>query len=233
MLFNNAWYMDKSEAQETVLTVDDGAQTICQECWVYGEELDVIDANGNYCGVRWQETKGVFEELIVPACVVTVEERAFYRHGSLQRLSILENVTEIGKEAFKGCDGLAFVVAPKVSLSSVSDPESKMKLATGFLLNKELYTEAIAQEYEAYIKKQKSKLLQAAQKYGLTEVEFALGSAPAVNRVETKKPAKLSAEDAVLLLERTVLTGSKEEIVDVIKTYKPFAMTARALGFAC
>ena len=157
MLFNNEWYMDKSQAQEVVLTVDDGAQAICRECWVYGEELDVIDANGNYCGVRWQETKGVFEELIVPACVVTVEERAFYRHGSLQRLSILENVTEIGKEAFKGCDGLAFVVAPKVSLSSVSDPESKMKLATGFLLNKELYTEAIAQEYEAYIKKQKSK----------------------------------------------------------------------------
>ena len=161
MLFNNAWYMDKSEAQERVLTVDDSAQTICQECWIYGEEVDVIDSNGNYCGVRWQETKGVFEELVVPPCVVTVEERAFYRHGALQKLSILENVTEIGKEAFKGCDGLAFVVAPKVSLSSVSDPESKMKLATGFLINKELYTEAIAQEHEAYIKKQKNKLLQA------------------------------------------------------------------------
>lgn len=233
MLFNNAWYMDKSEAQETVLTVDDGAQTICQECWVYGEELDVIDANGNYCGVRWQETKGVFEELIVPSCVVTIEERAFYRHGSLQKLSILENVTEIGKEAFKGCDGLAFVVAPKVSPNSVADPESKMKLATGFLINKELYTEAIAQEYEAYIKKQKGKLLQAAQKYGLTEIKAELETAPVAKQTESKKPAKLSTEDAVLLLERTVLTGSKEEIANVIKTHKPFAMTARALGFAC
>lgn len=233
MLFNNEWYMDKSEAQETVLAVDDGAQSICSECWVYGEEVDRIDANGNYCGVFWQETKGIFEELIVPTCVTAIDERAFYRHVALKKISVLENVTEIGKDAFKGCDGLPFVVAPKVSVGSVADPEGKLKLAMGYLLNKELYEDTVAQAYEAYIKKQKSKLLQAAQKYALTEVETMLDAAPAEKTAQPKKSAKLSAEDAVLLLERTVLTGSKEDIAAVIKAHKPFAMMARALGFAC
>lgn len=233
MLFNNEWYMDKSEAQEKVLTVDDGAQSIGSECWVYGEEVDRIDANGNYCGVFWQETKGIFEELIIPSSVTTLGERAFYRHVALKKLSVLENVTEIGREAFKGCDGLPFVVAPMVPVGMVADPDSKIKLAIGYLLNKELYKDAVAQEYDAYIKKQKSKLIQAAQKYALTEAAAMLDPAPTEKTVQPKKAAKLSAEDAVLLLERTVLTGSKEEIAAVIKAHKPFTMTARALGFAC
>ena len=108
-----------------------------------------------------------------------------------------------------------------------------MKLAMGYLLNKELYEEAAAQDYEAYIKKQKTKLLQLAQKYGLTEAEAALDAAPAEKKEKTNKVAKPSAEEKVLMLERAVLSGSKEEISDVIKTYKPFAMMARALGFAC
>lgn len=233
MLFNNEWYMDKSEAQEKVLAVDDGALSIGSECWVYGEEVDRIDANGNFCGVFWQETKGIFEELIVPSCVTAIDERAFYRHIALKKISVLESVTEIGKEAFKGCDGLAFVVAPKVGPSSVADPESKMKLAIGYLLNKALYEEAVAQDYEVYAKKQKTKLVQAAQKYGLTEVEAMLDASPSEKKAQPKKSEKLSAEDAVLLLEHTVLTGSKEEISAVIKAHKPFAMMARALGLAC
>lgn len=233
MLFNNEWYMDKSEAQEKSLVVDAGAEAIMEECWIYGEDAERIDSNGNVCGVFWQETRGVFEELIVPDSVLRVDERAFYRHVGLRKISVLTNVTEIGKEAFKGCDGLSHVVAPLVPIGSIADPDSKMKLAMGFLLNRELYSAEVAKDYEAYIKKQKTKLLQAAQKYALSEAEAALGGLPSATMVPKEKVEKLNAEDAVLLLEKTVLTGTKDEIVSVIESYKPFELTARVLGFAC
>ena len=43
----------------------------------------------------------------------------------------------------------------------------------------------------------------------------------------------LNAEQKVLLIEKTVLDGSKEDIINIIKENAPFEFTARALAYAC
>ena len=233
MLIGSCWKMSKEDADKKVLVVDSGAEIIGLQCWVHSEEIDLIDVNGNVYDTGWDHVYGTFEELIVPESVVTIFQRAFQNHTALRKISVLENVTEIGKNAFKGCEWLPFVVAPKVKLDSVADPESKLKLAMGYLLNKTMFEDSVAREYEAYIKKVKTKLLQMAKKYGLKEAEELLDSDATGNASEQKKAKKLSDEEAVLLLEQSVLTGSKEKIAEVIQKNKPFAMMARALGFAC
>jgi len=65
----------------------------------------------------------------------------------------------------------------QVGLSSVADTEGKLKLAMGYLLHKDLYEAGIAAEYDAYIKKQKKKLLPIAQEHGLTEAVEMLAAA--------------------------------------------------------
>lgn len=177
MMYNKRWSMGKSEAQEKVLTVDEGAYEISRMCWSCTEVVYAPDADGNMVGTGVERIDGVFEELIVPASVVKVNDFAFVDHAALKKISVLENVTYIGKNAFKGCDGLAFVAAPKVSLSSVADTDGKLKLAMGYLLHKDLYEAGIAAEYDAYIKKQKKKLLPIAQEHGLTEAEEVLAAA--------------------------------------------------------
>ena len=177
MMYNNQWRMEESQAQEKVLTVDEGAREICRVCWNCVKTVYEADEDGNTFGTGAERIDGVFEELIVPASVVKVNDFAFVDHAALKKISVLENVTYIGKNAFKGCDGLAFVAAPKVSLSSVADTEGKLKLAMGYLLHKDLYEADIAAEYDAYIKKQKKKLLPIAQKHGLTEAEEVLAAA--------------------------------------------------------
>jgi len=47
------------------------------------------------------------------------------------------------------------------------------------------------------------------------------------------KPQKLSELKKVELLEDTVMHGSVQDVIDVYKMYKPFELTARALGLAC
>ena len=232
MLRGERWLMSKEDAGEKVLTVDDGAKMIGMRCWIYSESIDQVDANGNVYDMTTEYTYGTFEELIVPGSVVTIEQRAFCNHTALRKISVLENVTKIEKNAFKGCEWLPFVVAPKVKPDSVEDPESKLKLAMGYLVNKGMYEETIAQEYEVYVKKVRSKLLLAAQKYELAEICALLGSPVSRKEPVQEKKERLSEEAAVVLLERTILTGSKAEIAEVIKQNKPFVMLARSLGFA-
>ncbi len=233
MIYQDKYYMGKDEAAEKVLTVDEGVSTIATECWVYEDWVDVKNPNGDFVFSQQENIYGAFEELIVPESVTRIEERAFYRHKALKRISVLSAVTEIGKEAFKGCDNLPFVVAPKVSFLSIADPESKMKLAMGYLLHPDLYAPDRAEEYRQYIGKQKKKLLQTAQRFGLTEAEALLDPTSAGGADTKSGGKKRSPEDDVIHLEKLVLSGSKEELADAIKKERPYEMTARALGLAC
>ena len=152
MIQNNKWCIDEVDLEKLSLIVEDGAEAIASGCWQIEDWKDIKDQNGNTVMQQAVILNGCFEELSVPDTVVRIEERAFYRMPALRKISILSNVIEIGKEAFKGCDQLSEVVAPKVRVSDAKDPETKLKLAAGFCSYEELYAADVAEDYLKYLK---------------------------------------------------------------------------------
>ena len=67
MIYNNKYYMDKGEAHEKVLTVDDGVSTIATECWIYEDWVDVKDSHGNFAFSQQELTKEIPSDLKQPA----------------------------------------------------------------------------------------------------------------------------------------------------------------------
>ena len=164
------WFIEEDDLNKKAVSVEAGAKIISSDCWLFEDWIDRIDANGNPCGCYCEMRESKFEEIFIPNSVEVIEDSAFRNHKNLKKINVLENVTEIGKHAFAGCDNLGFVVAPLVNKKTVSDAESKIKLTTGYILNKELYSEEIAAEYEKYIKRQRAKIILNAQLLGLFEV---------------------------------------------------------------
>lgn len=160
MLFNNAWSVDATDLKKTTLSVDQGAEEIAGKCWIIEDYIEHRDNDGNLHGVETVFLKATFQELTIPDTVKVIRERAFYRMPTLQKLSILSNVTEIGKEAFKGCEQLFKVVAPKFMVSGAKDPETKRKLAAGFCTHEALYSSEVAEDYLKYLKTNRKKLWQ-------------------------------------------------------------------------
>lgn len=160
MLDNNIWSVDETDLEKTALSVDAGAEAIAGECWIIEDYIEHHDNDGNFRGVESVFRKAAFQELSVPDTVKAIHERAFYRMATLRRISILSNVIDIGKEAFKGCDQLADVVAPKCKISDAKDPETKQKLAAGFCAHEELFAPEIAEDYLKYLKMNRKKLWQ-------------------------------------------------------------------------
>ena len=160
MFNNHTWSIDKEDLGKEVLTVESGATAIGPECWIIEDYIRHQDQNGNLFGVESVFLKAAFQELTVPDTVKAIHDRAFYRMPTLRKVSILSNVIEIGKEAFKGCDQLFEVVAPKVRVSDAKDPETKLKLAAGYCSHEELYVADIADDYLKYLKTNRKKLWQ-------------------------------------------------------------------------
>ena len=160
MLDNDIWFVDKTDLEKTTLSVENNAKAIGSECWIIEEYLEHHDNDGNFRGVESVFLKAAFQELTVPDTVKVIHERAFYRMPTLRKLSILSNVTEIGKEAFKGCEQLAEVVAPKVKVSDAKDPETKQKMAAGYCTHEELYAADVAEDYLKYLKTNRKKFWQ-------------------------------------------------------------------------
>ena len=237
MIWNHLWSIDKEDTQKDVVEVEAGATGLDGHCWMYVEE-DVEVFPGYFTR---EETPGIFTKLVVPDSVTEVRESALRNCETVREISVLTNVTKIGKNAFKGCNGLAVITAPLVRVTELEDPEAKMKVAFGFCMNSDLYSDEIAADYLAYLKSQKSRVLRTAEKYNMPEIEAFLIQKGIVtgkaSSAESKSPAgkkkKLSALDAILLLEKTVLTGDAKELESVIAAHAPFELTARALGLAC
>ena len=160
MLDNGIWSVDETDLEKAALSVDAGTEAIAGECWIIEDYIEHHDNDGNFRGVESVFRKAAFQELTVPDTVKVIHERAFYRMPTLRKLSILNNVTEIGKEAFKGCEQLSEVVAPKVRVSDAKDPETKLKLAAGFCSHEELYAADVAEDYLKYLKTNRKKLWQ-------------------------------------------------------------------------
>lgn len=160
MLDNTVWSIDETDLEKTALSVDAGAEAIAGECWIIEDWIEHHDNDGNFRSVESVLRKAAFQELSVPDTVKAIYERAFYRMPTLRKISILSNVIEIGKEAFKGCDQLSEVVAPKVRVSEAKDPETKLKLAAGYCSHEELYAADIAEDYLKYLKTNRKKLWQ-------------------------------------------------------------------------
>lgn len=241
MIWNGCWAIDKNDTDKEIVEVEAGATEISQECWIH-EEVDVpvpVYPNGfEYISIS---TKAKFKKLILPESVVKIHKRAMYRCETIREISVLTNVTFIGKEAFKGCSGLSTIVAPLIKVTEIEDSDTKMKLAFGYCLNEKLYSEVIADDYLKYLKSQKNRILQNAEKYNLPHVvkfliEKGIVSVGKETNKENAKVAKiknkLSKLDAVLLLEKTVLDEGAD-ISAVLNEYKPFETMSRALGLAC
>lgn len=160
MLDNGIWSVDETDLEKAALSVDAGTEAIAGECWIIEDYIEHHDNDGNFRGVESVFRKAAFQELTVPDTVKVIHERAFYRMPTLRKLSILNNVTEIGKEAFKGCEQLSEVVAPKVKVSDAKDPETKQKMAAGYCMHEELYAADVAEDYLKYLKTNRKKFWQ-------------------------------------------------------------------------
>lgn len=160
MILNQTWYMDDADSEKTELIVENGAKAIGSDCWKAEGWENIKDKDGNTVMQQQVIIEGCFEALTVPDSVIRIEDRAFCRMPTLRQISILNNVTEIGKDAFKSCEQLAEVIAPKCKISAAKDPETKHKLAAGFCTHEELFASEIAEDYLKYLKTNRKKLWQ-------------------------------------------------------------------------
>lgn len=240
MIFRNGyWSIDKEETGKDIVEVESGATGLALDCWIYEEEVPAFP--GAY-GYTVESTRAIFTKLIIPESVVNIGERALYRCETVREISVLKNVTSIGKEAFKGCIGLSTVVAPLIKVTEIKDTDSKMKLAVGYCLNDGLFSEEISEDYIKYIQSQKTRVLRYAEKYNLQKVKEFLVSKGIIASGSIKraqkgngqpKKVKLNETEKILLLEKAVLKGDYKEVDSAIRDYKPFETMSRALGLAC
>ena len=229
MIEYGKWTIGIDEISKKLVVVENGAIGIWRECWIFGEEVDVTLPNG--CVMSdWHEEKGAFEEIIVADSVTSIDERAFYRHTCLKKISVLKNVISIGKEAFKGCDNLPFVVAPNVKIQDVSDPETKIKLAAGFLLNRELYSDEVAEGFEDYAKKQKSKIALHFEKFNLN---YNSENKNVENLTVNIPISKLSKKEFREKLERVIISGNKRDIEALFDAADSKMFSAEILELIC
>ena len=201
-------------------------------------------------------------EYTVPESVVTIESYAFQNCYDLRKICIPASVQNIGDEVFprywgrksklkdieispeggKGNVGKELfwfeglkspLVYPKLPIDIIKEHATKVRLALGFCQNPEMYEEEYAQQYRKFAASHRKTLLNAAEKRKITGIKKYFSDQPEkVDKVNTSV-TELSERQKVLLLEQTVMTGTLDQLREILNSVGNFEMTARALAIAC
>ena len=201
-------------------------------------------------------------EYTVPKSVVTIESYAFQNCYDLRKICIPASVQNIGDEVFprywgrksklkdieispeagKGNVGKELfwfeglkspLVYPKLPIDIIKEHATKVRLALGFCQNPEMYEEEYAQQYRKFAASHRKTLLNAAEKRKITGIKKYFSDQPETGKKVNTSVAELSERQKVLLLEQTVMTGTLDQLREILNSVGNFEMTARALAIAC
>ncbi len=183
-------------------------------------------------------------KIVIPATVENVGDEAFMTdqwYGT--RLTKIEvspgaGSGSIGKSIFNfGYEDV--LVYPKLPVTFVSELREQVRLCLGYCLHPEQYGEEYAEPYRQFAQSHQRTLVKRAKQLRLDAVERYFEPAAGDNKkqkdggykpdLSMKRPSELIK---VEILEEAVLKGTLEDLKAVLQTYKPFEMTARALGLA-
>ncbi len=184
------------------------------------------------------------KKIKIPASVRKVGDEAFSRRGywdtALQTIEVDPDAGDgtVGENVFDIYEGNRPLVYPKIPVTFVKEKKIRVALALGFCQEPGKYSDKYAEGYRKFVKSYEKTLRDKAIKLKLGKVIAYLdsveGSVPAKGNgyapnLSLKNPSGLRK---VTILEETVQKGTREDLEAVLKTYKPFEITARALGLA-
>ena len=186
------------------------------------------------------------QKVVIPATVESVGDEAFPRKGwnSGPKLKDIEvspkaGYGAIGENVFDLMEGDKPLVYPKLPVSFVMEQAAQVCLGLGYCQNPEKYEGEYAEIYRKYAQSHQKTLIKRAQQQKLKAVEQFFASDPESKEtlvgtgykpnLSLKKPNELQK---VEILEETVQKGTIEDLKAVLKAYKTFEITARALGLA-
>lgn len=201
-----------------------------------------VSAIGNRALIDCTELRKV----VIPETVKRIGFEVFVRVPPVGRVRLSEievapnaGSEEIGSNVFDFQDCDRPLVYPRLPVTFVKEPLTQIALALGFCMHPERYEGVYAEGYRKFALSHQKTLMKKAQLLKLKEVEAYFASVPGAKAasadggyrpdLSVKKPSDLRK---VEILEETVRKGTLEDLNAVLKTYKPFEMTARALGLA-
>ena len=186
------------------------------------------------------------QKVVIPATVENVGDEAFPRNewNSKSKLKDIEVSPKagsgtVGENIFDIMERDKPLVYPKLPVTFVKEQTTQVCLGLGYCQNPEKYEGEYAEIYRKYAHSHQKTLIKKAQQQKLKAVEQYFFPEPENQGLTTvngykpnlslKKPNELQK---VEILEETVIKGTLDDLKDVIKTYKSFELTARALGLA-
>lgn len=186
------------------------------------------------------------QKVVIPATVENVGDEAFPRNewNSKSKLKDIEVSPKagsgtVGENVFDIMEWDKPLVYPKLPVTFVKEQTTQVCLGLGYCQNPEKYEGEYANIYRKYAQSHQKTLIKKAQQQKLKAVEQYFTAEPEKQGASTvsgfkpnlslKKPNELQK---VEILEETVIKGTLDDLKDVIRTYKSFEITARALGLA-
>jgi len=101
------------------------------------------------------------ENIMLPESISMIDY-AFNGCKALKSITLPKAITSIEKGEFGDCKNLNVIVAPGVMLSAQYNTPMKTRLALGFLLNTELFSDEVGSTYIKYVNGQKKKYIEQA-----------------------------------------------------------------------
>ena len=189
----------------------------------------------------------ILNKVVIPATVENIGYEVFARKGWNSNPALTD--IEVSPEAGSGTVGedvfdlagweYSPLVYPKLPVTFVKDQMTQICLGLGYCLNPDKYEGEYAEIYRKYALSHQRSLIKKAQDLKLTGVKQYFPSeaesedSPSADGykpdLSVKKPSELRK---VEILEEAVQKGTLEDLKAVLKTYKTFELTARALGLA-
>lgn len=206
-------------------------------------EYTIPDNISVIAGHAFSDCKSL-KKIVIPATVSKIGDKAFARRKDIRFTEIEIDINAgskgVGRDVF-GVDSIRDrnvpLIFPKVPVTFVIEKEVQIRLVLGYCQDPSKYEGAYSDVYKRYVNLHKKELLDRALRLRNSEILNYLTSVQdgieGVSRnspyLTMKVPNELSK---VRVLETVVQKGSLNDLIAVLKTYKSFEITARALGIA-
>ena len=183
------------------------------------------------------------EKITIPETVQKIGDRVFPQGEWFQQpaLSQIRIALGAGKKGV-GSSAIYFkksktpLIFPELPVDFPKEPSVRIRLAQGYCLRPELYSEEYATGYRAFAEKNKEKILSRADAASRNGIEQYFDAHPAEFSAcvdEKIDYTKLKGMHKVFALEKAVMSGDLKTTEEVIEGCGTFEFMSRALGIAC
>lgn len=183
------------------------------------------------------------EKITIPETVQKIGDRVFpqenwYKQPALSQICIALGAGKkgIGRSAIYFEKGKTPLTFPELPVDFLKEPSVRIRLAQGYCLHPELYSEEYATGYRAFAEKNKEKILSRADAASRNGIEQYFDAHPAEFSAcvdEKIDYTKLKGMHKVFALEKAVMSGDVQKTEKVIEGCGTFEFMSRALGIAC